>query len=73
MATKKNDTQVAINIEPLKLQKARITLVGETPLIVHAWSEKAKKEMLAAQQKKKVAKSAMGLLGFGEERNGSLG
>lgn len=59
MATKKNDTQVAINIEPLKLQKARITLVGETPLIVHAWSEKAKKEMLAAQQKKKVAKSAM--------------
>lgn len=59
MATKKTDNQVAISIEPLKLQKARITLVGDTPLIVHAWSEKAKKEMLASQQKKKVAKSAM--------------
>lgn len=59
MAAKKTDNQVAISIEPLKLQKARITLVGDTPLIVHAWSEKAKKEMLSAQQKKKVAKSAM--------------
>lgn len=59
MATKKTDNQVGIKIEPLKLQKARITLVGETPLIIHSWSEKAKKEMLAAQQKKKKDKKAM--------------
>ena len=59
MATKKTETQNVINIQPIKLQKARITLVGDTPLIVHSWSEKAKKEMLAAQQKKKKDKKAM--------------
>ena len=59
MAAKKTDNALAIEIKPLQLQKARITLVGETPLIVHSWSEKAKKEMLAAQQKVKKAKKAM--------------
>lgn len=59
MATKKADNQNIITINPIKLQKARITLVGDTPLIVHSWSEKAKKEMLAAQQKKKKDKKAM--------------
>jgi len=59
MATKKNDNTQVIKIAPIKLQKAKITLVGDTPLIVHSWSEKAKKEMLAAQQKKKKDKKAM--------------
>ena len=58
MATKKNEGKVAIEIKPIKLQKARITIVGDTPLIVHSWSEKAKKEMLAAQQKTAKAKKA---------------
>jgi len=36
-----------------------ITLIGDSPLICHAWSEKAKREMLAKQMKKaKQAKSA---------------
>lgn len=59
--TKKNDskeTQI-IKIEPLKKIVTTITVVGDTPLIVHAWGEKAKKMMLAAQQKTKKAKSAM--------------
>ena len=60
MATKKateEKTQV-ITIKPIKVQKATITLVGDTPLLVHAWSEKAKKEMLEAQQKLKKDKKA---------------
>lgn len=49
MATKKAET---VTIEPLKIEHRQITIVGDTPLIVHAWSEKAKKEMLEKQQKK---------------------
>lgn len=49
MATKKSEI---VNIEPLKIEHRQITIVGDTPLIVHAWSEKAKKEMLEKQQKK---------------------
>ena len=49
MAAKTTET-VAIN--PLKLKRIPIRIVGDTPLIVHAWSEKAKKEMLDAQQGK---------------------
>lgn len=56
MAKKEQD--VVIQIKRPKIAKANITLVGETPLIIHAWGEKAKKEMLDAQQKKKVDKKA---------------
>lgn len=49
MATKKVEL---VKIEPLKIEYRQITIVGDTPLIVHAWSEKAKKEMLEKQQKK---------------------
>lgn len=49
MATKKVET---VKIEPLKIEYRQITIIGDTPLIVHAWSEKAKKEMLEKQQKK---------------------
>ena len=38
-----------ISIRALETVTTRIRIVGETPLIVHAWSEKAKKEMLDAQ------------------------
>jgi len=50
MATK---SQV-INIKPVKLEMQRITIVGTSPLIVHAWSHKAKQEMLDKQRGKKV-------------------
>lgn len=49
MATKKTEE---IMIQPITIERRTITIVGDTPLIVHAWSEKAKKEMLAKQQKK---------------------
>ena len=55
MANVKKTTEV-ITIKPIEKVSAEITIVGETPLIVHAWSEKAKKEMLEAQQGKSKGK-----------------
>ena len=51
-----------MEITPLKLQKTKLEIVGDTPLIVHAWSVKAKRQMLEAQMgtskgKKKEAKN----------------
>ena len=50
MAAAKKTAQV--EIKPMELQTVELTIVGTTPLIVHAWSEKAKREMLEKQQKK---------------------
>ena len=50
MATKKNEKEM-ITINPIKISQSTITIVGDSPLLVHAWSEKAKKQMLAEQQK----------------------
>lgn len=46
-ATKKAEI---IEIKPIEIQKVKVKLVGDTPLIMHAWSVKAKREMLEAQQ-----------------------
>lgn len=43
---------VVVNEIPMEVKRARIRIVGDSPLIVHAWSEKAKKEILDKQQKK---------------------
>ncbi len=56
MATKEKDI---ITIKTPNILKTNITLVGDTPLIVHAWGAKAKKMMLEAQQKVKKDKKAM--------------
>ena len=61
MATKKAVTEV-IEIRPIEINKVTIRIVGDTPLIMHAWSEKAKRMMLEAQMgvakgKKKEAKN----------------
>ena len=45
-----------IEIKPIEIKKFKIKIVGDTPLIMHAWSEKAKREMLEAQQGKKKGK-----------------
>lgn len=64
MATKKSATVKAetrnesIVIEPIKKVETEVVLIGETPLLVHAWSEKAKRQMLEAQQKNKKDKKA---------------
>ena len=40
-----------IEIQPIKITKAKIKIVGDSPLIMHAWSAKAKREMLKTQLK----------------------
>ena len=41
-----------IKIPPLQIETFKLKLVGDSPLIVHAWSKKAKEQMLAKQMKK---------------------
>lgn len=51
--------EVVIELPRLELRSMQITLVGDSALISHAWSKKAKEEMLAKQMKKaKQAKEA---------------
>ena len=38
-----------VEIKPVELRSVTLKIVGDTPLIVHAWSEKAKRMMLEAQ------------------------
>lgn len=49
MAVKKN-TEV-VEIRPIEIAKADIMITGDSPLIVHKWSEKAKRQMLDKQMK----------------------
>ena len=53
-------TEQVIELKRINLQRATVELTGDSPLIVHAWSAKAKKEMLDKQMKRakgpKVAK-----------------
>ena len=61
MAKAKSITPVEEPVQALAIDKrtVRIRLVGDSPLICHKWSEKAKKEMLDKQMKKaKTAKVA---------------
>jgi len=47
MATAK--TESLVEIRPIEIQKVKVHIEGDTPLIMHKWSEKAKKMMLDAQ------------------------
>lgn len=41
-----------IALPPLRIEAVSFMLIGDSPLIVHAWSEKAKRQMLDKQMKK---------------------
>lgn len=48
-----------ISIPKIDVRHMEVTLIGDSPLICHKWSEKAKKEMLDKQMKKaKAARAA---------------
>jgi len=48
-----------ISIPKIDMRHLELTVIGDTPLICHRWSEKAKKQMLDKQMKKaKTAKEA---------------
>ncbi|MFA5376389.1 MAG: hypothetical protein WC455_11645 [Dehalococcoidia bacterium] len=50
MRTKKTE-EMTIILPQLSIETMELTLTGDSPLICHKWSEKAKKEMLAKQMK----------------------
>ena len=50
---------IEIELPKLNIQQLQVTLIGDAPLICHAWSVKAKKQMLDKQMKRaKTAKEA---------------
>lgn len=49
-------SQEIVTIKPIEMKTVEITIEGDSPLIMHAWSEKAKLMMLEAQQGKKQGK-----------------
>ena len=49
MATKKE--QQTVELRPLKLEQFYLHIVGDTPLISHAWSKKAKDQILSKHLK----------------------
>lgn len=51
-AAKKKAEPATFDLPKLNLREVSILLVGTSPLVVHAWSEKAKQEMRDKQQKK---------------------
>ena len=54
MAKAKTQEETLLNvvIPRIELKRIRFTIVGDSPLIVHAWGEKAKKMILDKQMKK---------------------
>lgn len=46
------DKALTIELPKLNLQTMPVTLIGDSPLIVHAWSKKAKQAMLDKQMKR---------------------
>lgn len=53
------ESHETVTLPPLAIRQMQIRLVGDSPLICHAWSEKAKRQMLDKQMKKaKQAKEA---------------
>lgn len=53
------ETSKRIELPALQIRQARVLLIGDSPLISHKWSEKAKRSMLDKQMKKaKGAKEA---------------
>lgn len=54
MATKKVEAQETANFEipGIRTETISVKLIGDSPLIMHAWSHKAKQEMLDKQMKK---------------------
>ena len=53
----KKETQEIISIKPMEIKHIPIRIVGDSPLIVHAWPEKAKKQILDKQTKATTTKA----------------
>ncbi len=59
MSSKKDNEENVINIPKINIKQVELTIKGDTPLIMNAFSEKAKRMILDKQMKKaKTAKEA---------------
>lgn len=57
--TNQRPGQLVIELPAMKVQRMEIVLVGDSPLICHAWSDRAKKQILDKQMKRaQTAKEA---------------
>ncbi|HSH84366.1 MAG TPA: hypothetical protein VK979_04320 [Guyparkeria sp.] len=56
MVKKASESAISVEIPRPNLQTAVIGLIGETRLVLHRWSEKARKEMLDKQMKRASSK-----------------
>jgi hypothetical protein len=52
MSVAKAKTQGIVNLQKIRVRTAYVTLVGDSPLLCHRFSQKMKAEILAKQQKK---------------------
>lgn len=49
--SKKNEQPLSVTIPAINIQHFELTVIGDTPLIVHKFAEKAKRQMLEKQMK----------------------
>lgn len=49
-------TELVISVPEVRIGRLEVTLIGDSPLICHAWDEKTKKGMLDKQMKKAAPK-----------------
>ncbi len=49
---KKTESEVSVSIPAIEIKTFQLRIVGDTPLISHAWDEKTKRQMLEKQMKK---------------------
>ena len=46
--------EISVNIKPVNIQRTAVRIVGDTSLVTHNWSEKAKREMLDSMMYKEL-------------------
>lgn len=54
MAKKKDDAKQVVNIRPIQRMRVKLRIAGTSPMIQHAWDEKAKEMMRAKHGGKKT-------------------
>lgn len=55
---KKKETSIEVELKPIQIKEAVITIKGKTPLIVNNFSEKSRQQILDAQMKKTKVKES---------------
>lgn len=56
--------ELLIQVPPIDVRQMSLRIVGDSPLICHAWSEKAKKAMLGRQRKVRLGRARLRWLGM---------